>query len=332
MLKEFKYQIRQKYLLLLLIALAYCVFAGCMMARDAEGNVNRDFSYDIENYASIEEVRAQYEDLQIPKEANSSQIVMEELPESGKNYYSQLYKYIIDNELPYDSLVEFDDASYSGLRKHTHFHLFGMSAYFIMLFMVFGGGLVGSIVPTIDFNRKTAKLVYSSGVNKKRVLLRKYAVSLVGLLGLELIMEIIVMLLSLIYVKSGVQYCYILWGSKLYFFNFMQFAMIHVLHNMIMCIVFYTIIFFFSFLCKNAIISSISVFTLLFLNASMTIRVKEVWLACLYNMPGGLFTCLVGGDYETKPIYFLLTLVYVAIGGILCACALEATKKFDFSR
>ena len=334
MIKEFKYQIRQKYVLVLIAIFVFCLVAAISMANDADVTVDKDFSYDIEKYESIDEIRELYEKLQQePVEDSSSEIKTQSMSEHRKNYYLQLYQYIIDNNLPYDSLVEFNDASYGGLRKHTQFHAFGFSSYMIMMFMLLSCGLIGSIVPTIDFTRKTAKLVYTSGVSKKKILLNKYAVSLVSLLCLELIIEIITMLIALAFNRNGATYCYILWGNKLGFLNYFQFVIIHILHNSIMCIVIYTIIFFFSFLCKNTIISTVSVFSIMLANAMLTIRFKEYWAERLFYMPNeGLLSCLSQNEYMSEPTYLLLIFVYVAIACVLCVGALEATKKFDFSR
>ena len=332
MKKEFKFFVRQKYLLIITILFAFCLVAAISMALDNTENVTTDFCYEIEKYNNIEEIIERFEKIQKPDDQDYI-IKTEPRTENEIKYYTQLYNHIIDNNLPYDSLVEFEDASYGAFRKHTSFHLFGLSAYMIMMLIVFCGCLIGSIYPTIDFTKKTAKLVYTSGDSKIKILFRKYLVSLSALLSLELLLEIVMSVVSLAYINSGASECYILIEDKLYFLNYIQFVLLHIAHNIMMCVVFYTIIFFFSFLCKSTIVSTISVFSLLLLNTMITIRFKQIWMEIVYNMPtSGLFGCLISENYCTNAKYMLLMLVYVFIAIVLCATSLFALKKYDYSR
>ena len=337
MLKEFKYQIKQKYLWILLVFLVYCALGTVMMLFDDDEDRTKDFSYDINEYKTIEEVQVWYNDLQrqsAQKQEGDLIISTGQISENQKVYYSQLYKYIIDNRLPYDSLVEFTMASRGGFNKNTHFDAFGHFAYMTMVFISMCGLLIGSIVPTIDFTKKTAKLVYTSGENKKKILLKKYAVTLMMLLGLEFAIELISFFVSLVFANSGVQYCYILWENDIYFLNFGQYVLIHILDNFVMCAVFYSIVFFFSFLCKSTIVSTTSVFSLMILYSSIAIRFDNPMLEALYCMPstGIVDSMALVSYFERDPRSMLFILVYIAIAALLCAGALEATKKFDFSR
>ena len=332
MLKEFKHVFSQKYLLILIVFFVFCVVAAISMANDVAEDKNVNFCYDVEKYENIQEIRARYEKLDKEKDKNAL-YQSKELSEDYKNYYKQLYSIIIENNLPYDSLVEFQDATYSGMRKNTHFHLYGMSAFLIMIFMLYSSFLIGSVVPTIDFTKKTAKLVYTTGEKKDRILMKKYIVSLGGLLISEIALELLAALFSQAYSGCGVEYCFWLVGRNIILMNFGQFMLLHIAHNALWLVLTYTIVYYFSFLCKNTIIASLSVFSMLLLNSLITIRFKHEWAEILYNMPtAGLFGCYVGAEGIADYKYMLFGFIYLALSLILFAASMYAVKKFDFSR
>ena len=335
MIKELKHQLSQKYLLLIFVILAYCVLAAVI---GGEGeNVSKDFAMDIREYRSISEIQERYDNLGSHNNSGANMInTYEDVDtKNGINYYKQLYGFIIDNKLPYDSLTDFQSTTGAMLEKHTQFHAFGYSSYMIMIFVFFVCCLMGTIVPTIDFTKKTAKLVYTTGESKTKILLRKYFVTLSVIVLFELIVETVSFCISLVYVSSGVQYCYILSGKKILFFNYGQFALIMVLNNLLMCIIQYSIVFYFSFLCKSTIISTASVFSVLLAKAMVNIPINNEILSTLdYIMIDGIigFAGGTGEDYSNNPLLLLIILVYVGLGIVLFIASLYALKKYDFSR
>ena len=242
------------------------------------------------------------------------------------NFYKMLYGIALQENLPYDSFVMMDNF------KYTHFHYFAYYCIYMCMFIVLASIIIASFYQTSDFISKTAKLVYTSGEKRTKIIARKYFVSLISISSIVLLFDVIFSLLGLRYAFTGAKYFIIYADKSVYAFTYAQYVCLNIVSHLLMLAVIYTFVYYLAALLKNGIITSCAFLAvallLLFFNQYGESSAQAIFLTMFTQGVGAAFT-LGNGD----------TLNYIAlyIPFVVAAIAMAVTsnlllRKSDYSR
>ena len=330
MKREFKNFFSKKYIFIV-IAILLCIMSFFWYASipraDNEDfhfqeSVYSDFIEEIKPYDSQEELKAQYEKLNVyaPGMTNYN---------NGAQYISLLYKLSITYQLPYDSLVEFSEET-----KYTQFHYLGTFKAPIMIFILLASLLIGGFYQTSDVMNKMSKLIFSSGEKRTKIIDRKYGVSLLVMIALVTVIEIIIALLGLMYRDSGAKYCVLYTGgNSLYVLNYFQYFCLFLTSHLIALTVVYTFVYYLSVICKNGILPVCAIFSILLVYVLIQTNLPD---RLFFNMliRGGFIEALYNRDIANavnlNNLCLYIPIILVPI--IVFVISRFTIKRTDYSR
>ena len=337
MKKEFSMLFQKRYLYLILMAaimitvilLAHFVFING--AQHSDG-VYSDFLSGVDIYNNREELQKLYNEAVANLEENGpggrkeSYMGFEQWVEAPADYFVAVYKYLLDNDLPYDSLVP-----YTIDIKYTPFHYFSTYTMCIGYFIVLSCIIMGSMYQTGDVMTKMSKMVYSSGKKRTSIIDAKYGTSLIALLAFTLLSDIIMAISAAsLFPNSGAKYCIMYTGTKLLTMDFFGFFILNVVSHLTMATLIYTSIYYLSVMLKNGIITLCASFVTiiifgLFPQFSATLdKFMIMW--------GGFAQHFLNAEYYTEMKYIALLVPYI-VGAVAMAVASRfVIKKMDFTR
>ncbi|MCX4361956.1 MAG: hypothetical protein OSJ74_01025 [Clostridia bacterium] len=267
MKNEFKIFFSKKFILialpLILIVSIFLWYASASVDEYSYDSMYSDFVKDIKVYETQEELVEQY------KKFTNNNIPGMIYNNNSAKYTELIYKFSIQNQLPYDSLVIFSEET-----KYTQFYYLESFNYSIIIFIILSSLLIGGFYQTSDVMSKMSKLVYSSGERRSKIIDRKYGVSLLILAIAVIVFESIVALLGLMYCDSGAKYCIFYTGSdSLYYLNYFDYFCLFLANHLIALIVTYTSIYYISVIFKNGIIPVCAIFSMLLVYAFVQTKI-----------------------------------------------------------
>ncbi|MEG2414164.1 MAG: ABC transporter permease [Clostridia bacterium] len=279
---EYRNFLRSKYLLFLIPIILLFIIIGHLTITENDSYVDKDSNFDmeIEYFANQEELQQLYE------KALNTPIAP---PGTSVGTNPQLvqkrqivYKYMLDNNLPYDSLAPFNFNDH----KFSQFSYINNFAFSLCQFLIIACLLVGSLVFTTDFANHTAKLVYTKGESRKKIIWRKYSVALSFLASIVTVFYIIYALVGLYFAKNGVQFTYFIYGGKLIALNYAQVFLLQYANLLLTLVCQFTTVYFVSILLRNGLVSIIINFLLFFvyLFASQFIAQMSMDIKCIVDM------------------------------------------------
>ena len=331
MKSELKRFFTRKYILIVVPILLLIVILGFNQntfgAKDlgyGSNEVYSDFISGLEPYETQEELQELYDSLSY--QAPSIPGMVTSNNQDYINFYKTLYGIALQENLPYDSFVIMDNF------KYTHFHYFAYYCIYMCMFILLASIIIASFYQTSDFISKTAKLVYTSGEKRTKIIARKYFVSLLSLSSIVLLFDIIFSLLGLRYAFTGAKYFIIYADKSVYAFTYAQYVCLNIVSHLLMLAVIYTFVYYLAALLKNGIITSCAFLAvallLLFFNQYGESSAQAIFLTMFTQGVGAAFT-LGNGD----------TLNYIAlyIPFVVAAIAMAVTsnlllRKSDYSR
>lgn len=339
MKKEFLmlFKKRYPYLIMMTILLVAFILVGHLsfiaMANGESGSVYSDF-IKIEQYNTQEELQKLYEQAVKVLEENGpggKKIDMDGMvywEEPPADYFVAIYKYLLDNNLPYDSFVEFEVVA-----KYTPFHYFTNYSIYFGYFILLSCLIMGSLFQTSDVMTKMSKMVYSTGKKRSRIIDTKYAVSLIALLAFTLLADIIMgIVASGTFGDSGAKYCIMYSGSKLFTLNFFEFFMMNVASHLIIATLLYTIIYYLSIMCKNGVIMLCAQFVLIILLIIIEIPSAAFTSFVETALLGGFNAVLYSPSYYTNFKYIALLVPYIVAAIAIPFISRVVIKRVDYSR
>ena len=200
------------------------------------------------------------------------------------------------------------------------------------MFILLSSIIIGSFYQTSDFISKTAKLVYTSGKKRTKIIAQKYFVSLLSLAGLVLIFDIIFAILGLRYSFTGAKYFIIYADNGVYAFTYAQYVCLNIVSHLLMLTVIYTFVYYLAALLKNGIITSCSMLAiallLLFFNQYGEPNAAAIFLSMFTQGIAAAFTFANGDTLNYIALYTpfaVVTLTTAIISNMLI-------RKSDFSR
>ncbi len=336
MRKEFLMLFKRRYIYLIIMAILMIVFillAHMLFINNAKhfDNVYDDFISDIEIYNSKEELQQLYDGAVEylekvgpggTKIEVDGKVYWEELP---ADYLVALYGYLLEKDLPYDSLVLFDNDI-----KYTPFHYFTNYTLCIGYFILVTCILMGSMYQTGEVMTKMSKMVYTSGKKKRNVVNAKYGVSLTALLSFTMFAGVIMAIVSCsAFPNSGAQYCIMYTGNRLLTMNFFGFFMLNVVSHLTIATLIYTSIYYLSVILKNGIIMLCTCFVSFII---MSLVPFSAEFELFSGMWSGFIQVLCSQQYYTDMKNIALIVPY-AVGAIAIAITSNfVIKRIDYSR
>lgn len=251
MIRELKHQIKIQYLVLLIlmfIALIFFIRSGFVVS---EADIDKDYNFIviIDKYDSIEELQKLY---------NNNKMLLEDATNNipGMSVGGDigllekkdvLYRYLLKNQLPYDSCVLMT----RGNNLNTQFSFLGFvnDPYCVFIYVICM--LVGSFAFAKDFNLGTAKLVYTIGQSRTKIVLKKYLVGLIIVTAIASIGFSIFSIIGSYLSKNGVQYALAIVDGQAYGFNYFQCYLLYLSNILIFTVMTYSVIYFISVLICN---------------------------------------------------------------------------------
>lgn len=335
MKKEFAMLFKKKYIYIIIMAVlmvAIILISHLSFKANASGerNVYSRYIESLEIYNTKEELQQLYnESLAYLEEHGPGGVKGSEFAdyweEPPADYFVAIYKFLLDNDLPYDSLVEFSNTS-----KYTAFNYYTQYTIFMGYFIILSCIIVGAFYQTGDVMTKMSKMVYSSGKKRLGIIDAKYGVSLISLLAVTLLSDIIMAIAATsLFPDSGAKYCIMYTGSKLLAMNFFEFFMLNLTSHLLMATLLYTSIYYLSVMLKNGIIMLCAAFVAIIL--ILIIPIPFSLLQGLAMWPGYV-NVLYMPSYYTEVKNVALIVPYV-VGTVAIAVASRfVIKKMDYSR
>lgn len=191
-MKHVKYFFTRKYLLFLLPVIIGIAISGYMMVTDGEFYDNNIYTVshfvpEIQEYSSMEELESLLE---------KTRFEISFLGKDDEEYEDKLIK-LLWYEYLYSTGTEYDTiASYEGSRKFTKFSMFDNFSEPVFILVYFMSVIAGALLITWDFQASTAKLIYSSGENRLKVLFSRYGISLAAFSALIIVIETVYALIA----------------------------------------------------------------------------------------------------------------------------------------
>ncbi|MDE6472156.1 MAG: hypothetical protein K2L52_03930 [Clostridia bacterium] len=341
MKKEFTMLFKKRYpylIMLAVLAIVFILVGHLSFVSDAKGSsdsVYSDFIDKLEIYNTQEELQVLY---------NQSLAKLEEYGPGGTKievegmtywespppeYFVAIYKFLLDNNLPYDSLVEFENKP-----KYTPFHYFANYSLYFGYFILISSIIMGALFQTTDVMSKMAKMVYSTGEKRSKIIDAKYGVSMLALIVFTLLADIIMSISAYgLFANSDAKYCIMFTGSNLLTLSFFEFILLNVSSHLLIATLIYTINYYLSVMCKNGIIMLCANFSLvvllLIIPASESgMFFKTIEIAFL----GGFNSVLYSPQYYTEFKYLLLLIPYALIAVAVALISRPVIKQIDYSR
>ena len=319
----------KKYIFIFLALLTVVALIGWYMTMsDVDGSPYCDFISDIERYENREELQQLYDDA-IAMEAPSTPDSMFDNRLDKKHFLQSIYGFSLENNLPYDSLVLFDD-----IYKYSHFQYLFAFSNVMGIFIFVACSLIGSFYYTGEVNSKIGKLIYTSGVKRKKLVVSKYLISMLLIMAVTLLLDVVMGLFALIYKDSGIKYCVILTTDyKFLHFNYVQFFVLMLLSHLIAILCTYTFTYFISVIIKKGVVCFAGM--LLTMVAFLVgFEISDDFTAFWGMATGAGFinAFKVDGFYvsNVKILYTYIPIVMISL--VTALSAIPFVKKADYSR
>ena len=341
MKKEFTMLFRKRYLYLIMLLVLMVVFilVGHLSfisgANGSSESVYSDFINKLDIYNTQEELQGLYSQAISKLEeygAGGHKIEHEGMTyweSPPPEYFAEIYKFLLDNNLPYDSLVEFDNGF-----KYTQFHYFTNYSLLFGYFILISSIIMGALFQSTDVMSKMAKMVYSTGEKRRKIIDAKYGVSMIVLLVFTLLADVIMSISAYgLFANSGAKYCIMFTGSKLLTINFFEFVLLNIASHLLIATLIYTINYYLSVMCKNGIIMLCANFALVILliiipapESGLFYKTSEIAFL------GGFISVLYLPQYYTEFKYLLLLIPYAVIAVAVVLISRPVIKRMDYSR
>ena len=328
MKKEFIRFFTRKYILVLVpIILVLTIFGWSKTFNSNNYNkldsVYSNFIEGISQYDSYEELQQLYDKLYIPT-TNIPNLNTSE-NESKVLYFKSLYELALKENLPYDSFVEITNF------KYTHFHYYSYFCMYMCLFIILTSIIIGAFYQTSDFLNKTAKIIYTSGEKRSKIIFRKYITSILSLTSIVILADTIFAFLGLRYSFTGAKYSVIFVDNTLFKFTYSQFVCFNIFSHIILLCSIYTFVYFLSAIFKNGIITSCSclaiVLLITFFGNTGEQNIVSIFLAmCTQGIAALTFNSIDTMNYIALYLPFILIPIVTAIVSNIIV------KKIDYSR
>ncbi len=327
MKREFKKFFTRKYILTILPILIIIIILGWnetfFGGNKSDSSVYSDFINGIKPYDTREELEELYDSVFFTTEYPGMEITYNQ---KKNNFIKSVYGLCLEKNLPYDSVTEM------GNFKYTQFHFFSYFCIYMCNFILLSAIIIGSFYQTSDFLNKTAKLVYTSGEKRTKIVARKYCVSLFSLAVIVALIDAIFAFAGLKLSFTGAKYCVIFADGTLYYMNYLSFVTLNIFSHLLMLITVYTFVYYFAALIKNGIIAScafLSITTiLLFLGTSAQESAQAIFTA--------MFTEGLAAAITFRPIstlkYIALYTPFVLSAAIMATVTNLRLKHSDYSR
>lgn len=329
MKKEFSRFFTRKYILiiipLLLIILLPSIsqYFSSDTAENGNESVYSNFINGLEPYDNQEELQELYDSISQSTVTIPGMNVSES---SNKIYYKTLYSIALQENLPYDSFVDIYNF------KYTQFHYYEYYCIFMCMFIVLASIIIGSFYQTSDFISKTAKLVYTSGEKRTKIIARKYFVSLISLASIVMLFDVIFAIVGLKYSFTGAKYFTIFADNDVYLFTFAQYVLLNILSHLLMLTVIYTFVYYLAALLKNGIVTSCALLAiallLLFFNQYGETSARAIFLSMFTQ--GFAAACTFA--YGDTLAYIALYIPFVVVAIAMAVTSNLILRKSDYSR
>ena len=328
MKREFSRFFTRKYILIIIPILLFIIILGwshnVFPANDSlRDSPYSDFISGLEVYDTQEELQQLYDKISAPPVAIPG---MQASGNSQNIFYKTLYSVALRENLPYDSFVQIDNF------KYTHFHYYAYFCMYLCMFIVLISIIIGSFYQSSDFISKTAKLVYTSGEKRTKIVARKYFVSLLSLICIVLAIDIIFALTGLKFSFTGAKYAIMYINNSLYTFTYSQYVVCNIINHMLMLILTYTLVYYLSALLKNGIITSCTFLAIallmIFFNKYGEQSALAVFLSMFTQGLGAVYTFTDPGTFKYLALYIPFIIVPIAVAIISNALI----RKSDYSR
>lgn len=336
MKKEFAMLFKKRYIYLIIpifFILAFIIVAHFNFIDSAKGesSVYSNYIDGIEIYNTREELQKLYEDaLKDLEEYGPGGVKIESeygnfWEEPPADYFVAIYKFLLDNDLPYDSLVEFEN-----IPKYTSFNYYTYYTLFLGYAIVLSCIIIGAFYQTGDVMTKMSKMVYSSGKKRLGIIDAKYGVSLISLLAVTLLSDIIMAIAATsLFPDSGAKYCIMYTGSKLLAMNFFEFFMLNLTSHLLMATLLYTSIYYLSVMLKNGIFTVCASFVSIILLLVIPMPSSFDTFIAMWS---GYVNVLYMPSYYTEVKNVALIVPYI-VGAVAIAVASRfVINKMDYSR
>ncbi len=335
MKKEFAMLFKKKYIYIIIIAVlmvAIMLISHLVYKDNVEGasNVYSNYIETLDIYNTKEELQQLYNDaLAYLEEHGPGGIKSSEFAdfweEPPADYFVAIYKFLLDNDLPYDSLVDF-----SNIPKYTSFNYYTYYTLFLGYAIVLSCVIIGAFYQTGDVMTKMSKMVYSSGKKRLSIIDAKYGVSLIAILAVILLSDIIMAIAATsLFPDSGAKYCIMYTGSKLLTMNFFEFFMLNLTSHLLMATLLYTSIYYLSVMLKNGIFTVCASFVSIILLLVIPMPSSFDTFIAMWS---GYVNVLYMPSYYTEVKNVALIVPYV-VGAVAIAVASRfVIKKMDYSR
>lgn len=320
MKKEFAMLFKKRYIYLIIMSVLMLTFMliGQLTfidsVKSSEDSVYGEYISDLPSYSTIEELKEIY-DCEVGDAENPT------------DYISLIYKFALDNNLPYDSLVEFDL-----IPKYTPFHYFTNFSIYYGYFILLAAIVVGAFYQTGEVMSKMSKMVYSGGTKRTKLIDIKYLVSLMSLTAFTLIGDIIMAIsASIEFANSDAIYCVIYTGRSLISLNFFEFFLLNVFSHLLIATFIYTITYYLAVIIKNGVI----MLCISFVFIIMTMLVEfPSWLEKINDILrlGGYIAVLYAPSsaVEFKDVALIIPFGALAVSTFIISRPM--IKRMDYSR
>lgn len=334
--KEFLLFMKKKYYII--IVLCFLFILCSFLLNNTEGgsksyfseDLDSDYCYYIRKYESKAELRSIIDEYKAILEDEKNPFYNEY--KADCLFKLNIHIYLYDNDIPYDGVEDYREVTLGQSNKHTPFSFFGTFSRIMCIFALLVSCSIGSIVPTIDFQQKTAKLVFSSGEKRGKTVFRKYCVSLFNIMIASFLALIIAALVALVFKKKTIQECFLIFGNQLIFMNYFQFVILQMANYFVFLIVVYTIVFYFSLIVKNTVAALSINLSCLFGSWLLNIDINDSINVLKTMSTYGIMAFCDIGMYETKPILMLWFLAYLVILISMVVCGNILLNKRDCTR
>lgn len=314
-MKHVKYFFTRKYLLFLLPLIIGIVISGYMLVREGgsyldDGKAASGFVPETEEYSSVEELEA------LLNKTRQTIATMDKEDEKYENFRIKLawYEYLYSNKIEYDEI-----ASYNGSRKFGKFSMLDNFSEPVFILVYLSSIIIGALLITFDFQIGTAKLVYSSGESKLKILFSRYAISVASLTAVILIIEVVYV--SIAGKAGGVSEIGLMSDYTIKAYSFGEYAAISVLSVIVNFWIIYTVVYFACAVFHNSVIPICGamlafVFIMFLRNSGSTGGVWNTFLdSSVYGVLRGVYK---NGDNPTLSD-FLIYLVNVFFAAVISA-------------
>ena len=324
-MKHVRYFFTRKYLLLLLPVIIGIIVSGYMMATDGKGYFDGEqaisnFVPETQEYSDMSELKTLLEKARDKLKGLDEDDKSFETAKSGVIWYEYLY----ENEIGYDEI-----ASYKGAKKFSKFSLFDNFSEPVFIFVYLASIILGTLLITWDFQADTAKLLYSSGESKLKILYIRYGISLATLA----IATIVIMTVYALVANGlgGVSEIGLIYGDRIYRLSFAGYAALSILSTVVNLCLVYTAIYFASASFHNVVIPLCGAFLGFILLVSVRDAVPSESAIQAFFEPTifGIFKgAYMNGD-NPPSFYFLTYLINVIVTAAIAAIGTTLFYKRD---